>query len=103
MFVRRILAACAVSATLIATPTVADAFGIVDGNSYEVQSGDSLYRIANRYDISVASLLRINDLTITSLILPGQRLRLPADATTPTPATTPSPSSTATPGDKHTG
>lgn len=44
-------------------------------NSYhEVRSGDSLYKIAEEYAISVRELCRLNNLTEDQLIRPGQKL-----------------------------
>jgi LysM repeat protein len=45
--------------------------------SYTVRSGDSLWAIAQRHGVSLSALLRANDLRATSVILPGQRLRIP--------------------------
>jgi LysM repeat protein len=44
---------------------------------YVVRSGDSLYAIASRLDVRLDDLLRVNRLTVTSLIVPGQRLTVP--------------------------
>lgn len=98
MILRRSLTACALSITLIAAPLVANAAG-ADDLVYEIQPGDSLYGIAESHDISVASLLRVNDLTLTSVILPGQQLRLPEGATSP--AASPEPSAPAATGGSH--
>lgn len=64
------------------------------GASYTVRSGDSLYGIARRLGVPVRSLLAANGLTLTSVIHPGQRLEVPAGATSPAPAPA---SGTATP------
>ena len=45
--------------------------------TYTIVVGDSLSRIASRHGITLASLLSANDLQISSLILPGQRLTIP--------------------------
>jgi membrane-bound lytic murein transglycosylase D len=47
------------------------------GGIYVVQSGDTLGSIAEREKVSLASLLAANELTHRSMILPGQRLRIP--------------------------
>ena len=59
------------------------------GGTYTVRSGDWLARIASRHDVSLAALLSANNLTVNSVIHPGQRLTLPAGATgsAPPPAT----------------
>lgn len=59
--------------------------------SYTVVWGDSLSKIAGRYQVNLSSLLTANDLTASSLILPGRRLQIPAGAFAPSPA---SPSTT---------
>jgi len=46
------------------------------GDAIEVQSGDTLYGLSRRYNVSVAELMQINNLTSTNLAL-GQRLYLP--------------------------
>ena len=51
------------------------------GGSYTVRSGDALALIARRHDVSLAALLAANNLTVNSVIHPGQRLTLPAGAT----------------------
>lgn len=44
---------------------------------YEVEEGDSLWQIAQKFNISLESLLWANDLTRYSLIRPGQKLIVP--------------------------
>lgn len=46
-------------------------------NIYIVQAGDSLTRIANRYDLTVAELAKANGLAVTAGLRIGQRLKLP--------------------------
>jgi cell wall-associated NlpC family hydrolase len=79
-------AANAVTPTPAGSPTAA--------GSYTIAAGDSLSRIANRFGVRLSALLDANHLAAGSLILPGQRLTLPAGAVvpvaTPGPATTPS-------------
>ena len=48
---------------------------------YTVRSGDSLWLIANRYQVSVAQLTQWNNLAANALIKPGQELILQADTT----------------------
>jgi LysM repeat protein len=43
-----------------------------------VKAGDSLVGIAARHGVTLGSVLAVNDLTVTSLIVPGQRLVIPA-------------------------
>ena len=55
----------------------------VTENTYIVQSGDSLYSIARRFNTTVAELKRLNNLTSNTLQI-GQVL-IVSDVTTPTP------------------
>ena len=48
---------------------------------YTVQRGDWLSRIASRQGVTLTALLDANDLTVNSLIVPGQQLRIPRQAT----------------------
>ncbi len=43
---------------------------------YQVRSGDSLWKIANRYNLTVASIAQFNGLNANSIIKPGQVLQL---------------------------
>jgi LysM repeat protein len=45
-----------------------------------VQPGESFFSIAQRYHVSPWQLARVNGLRLTRVIVPGQRLRLPAGA-----------------------
>jgi LysM repeat protein len=56
------------------------------GGTYTVRSGDALSLIAARHDVPLSALLAANNLTVDSVIHPGQRLTLPAGATGGTPA-----------------
>ncbi|MDZ7644065.1 MAG: LysM domain-containing protein [Woeseiaceae bacterium] len=49
---------------------------------YTVRRGDSLYRIASRFRISVADLLRWNDIDRNKVLRPGQKLTMYVDVTT---------------------
>ena len=48
---------------------------------YTVQSGDTLYEIANRYGTTVQELVDINNLSNPNLIYPGQTLRISTNST----------------------
>ncbi len=52
-------------------------------DTYTVQPGDTLSRIALRYQVSVAELARINGLRDPNLIRVGQKLTIPNTASTP--------------------
>lgn len=69
-------------------------------NPYTVKAGDSLFGIARRNGVTLSALLSANSFTITSTILPGQVIRIPASTlpvttagspndTASSPATTP--------------
>jgi membrane-bound lytic murein transglycosylase D len=51
-----------------------------EGGHYTVQRGDNLTRIAERFGLSVADLVAMNDLESRHRIHPGQRLRVSQDA-----------------------
>src|SRR5690606_17141067 len=76
--------------------------GSAGASTYVIKAGDYLARIASQHGVTLDALLAANRLTATSLILPGQVLKIPAGGTpapspTPpptTPAPTPPPSST---------
>jgi LysM repeat protein len=74
-------------------------------NQYTVKAGDFLAGIAAKVGVALPALLSANNLTAKSLILPGQRLALPAGATIPTaaaPAAAPAPAGPAAGGLVHT-
>ncbi|NNL53689.1 MAG: LysM peptidoglycan-binding domain-containing protein [Woeseia sp.] len=48
---------------------------------YTVRRGDSLYRIASRFRISIADLLRWNNLDKNKILRPGQKLTMYVDVT----------------------
>lgn len=50
-----------------------------DNNQYVVKSGDSLYKIAKMYNVSVDDLLQANGLT-SALIYPNQVLIIPVNS-----------------------
>lgn len=52
--------------------------------TYTVQAGDFLYGIASRMNVKPAQLLAANNLQITSLIMPGQKLIVPDGGVVPT-------------------
>jgi LysM repeat protein len=63
--------------------------------SHTVRAGDFLIGIAAKYRVPVSQLLRANSLTLSSVIMPGQVLRLPTGAVAPTATNSPKPSSSA--------
>jgi peptidoglycan endopeptidase LytE len=73
----------------IPTSTTANGSSTVSGGSgHTVQSGDTLVGIAARYHVTLNSLLAVNHFTVTSLIVPGQRVTLPAGAVAPSATAT---------------
>lgn len=48
---------------------------------YTVRAGDSLYRIAERFRVTISDLRRWNNLGSNNLLQPGQRLQLQVDVT----------------------
>jgi peptidoglycan DL-endopeptidase LytE len=58
--------------------------GAVAGSMvYTVKSGDFLLGIAALYKVTLADLLAVNKITITSVISPGRQLALPSNAVAP--------------------
>jgi LysM repeat protein len=58
---------------------------------YTVASGDTVSTIASTYGLATASLLALNGLSWSSLIFPGQVLKLTGATATPAPPATPAP------------
>ncbi len=56
--------------------------GQASGKTYTVKAGDSVWGIANRNGISMAQLIKANNIK-NNFIYPGQVLKLMAGATTP--------------------
>ena len=56
-------------------------------SSYVVKPGDSLERIARRNGTSATSLAKANGLKLSSVIVPGQKLKLPGSAASPSTST----------------
>jgi len=64
--------------------------------THTVRSGDTLWSIAARYGLSLDDLLALNGLSMESVIMPGQELRIRAEAP-PAPSPTPAPTDTPPP------
>ena len=75
------LVVAVVMATL--TPAVASAAPASGTTTYTVQDGDALYGIAARSGVTIDSLLKANNLTLESIIVPGQKLAIPANGKLP--------------------
>ena len=77
------------AATPAATPAAPSS------GSYTIKAGDTLSGIAARHGVKLADILAANQLTMSSIIYPGQKLALVGGSITPassqTPATSPAP------------
>jgi len=60
------------------------------GKTYTVAAGDSWFGIAGRASTTLRSLLEANDATERTVLLPGDRIRLPAGANQPSSSSAPS-------------
>ncbi len=67
------------------------------GNTYIVQPGDNLYRIALKFGVSPDALARANNIVNPNIVYVGQRLIIPAAANVPTPTAVPGGPSVVTP------
>ena len=77
------------TASSASTPTSSPAVRV--GETYGVRWGDTLIGIARRHRVSLASLVEVNQMSTTSLIMPGMRLSLPSGATSTSISPSPSP------------
>ena len=81
------------TASSASTPSSSPAVRV--GETYGVRWGDTLIGIARRHRVSLASLVEVNQMSTTSLIMPGMQLSLPSGATStsisPAPAPAPAP------------
>jgi membrane-bound lytic murein transglycosylase D len=68
----------------------------VIASTYRVKSGDTLSGIAKKQGVSLASLMKVNNLSAKSVIVTGQSLKIPGAATTASsaPKTAPAPATT---------
>ena len=73
----RLIISMTLSAATLAVPLVAGSVAEASSAVYVVHRGDTLYGIARTLDVSIDALLGANGLTLTSVIVPGQRLTVP--------------------------
>ncbi len=64
------------AATSSSSSTSSNSSSSTNGRTYKVQSGDTLSGIAAKHKISLSTLLKANDLSRSSVIYPGQQLKL---------------------------
>ena len=57
--------------------------------TYVVSAGDYLTGIAKKLGVKIDDLLAVNKITVTSVIIPGQKLIVPEGGTLPAPTATP--------------
>lgn len=92
----RILSALDRSTSAVRTPTPASVRipAAATPDTYDVQPGDTVSAIAARHGLRTADVLAINGLTASSIIYPGQTLRLAAVPAPEAPTVPPAASST---------
>ncbi|XWX03507.1 LysM domain-containing protein [Aggregatilineales bacterium SYSU G02658] len=59
-----------------------------DEQTYTVQRGDTLFRISQRFGVSISAIAQANNIANPNLIFAGTVLRIPAGGTTPAPQPT---------------
>jgi LysM repeat protein len=74
---QRLVIPLSASTGVYGTPAAAEELP-ADAGYYVVQRGDTLSQVAERHNITMSDLMRLNDLTEASLIHVGQRLRVTA-------------------------
>ena len=80
------LSVISLSILTLPTPSFAAGSTAAAPTQYVVKNGDFLAGIAAKLGVALPDLLSANNLTKKSLILPGDKLAVPAGATTPTAA-----------------
>ena len=86
-YVRRLMISVVVLAMLLSGAGLAQAQGGAGQVKHTVQAGETLYRIALKYERTVDAVAQANNITNPNLIYVGQELTIPgaSTATTPTP------------------
>jgi len=96
--VRQAIAASAAARTAAAhSAAVAATVVTAAPSAYIVQAGDTISAIAGRHGLATASVLALNGLSWSSLIFPGQELRLASAAASSAPAPAAAPAAPAAP------
>ena len=60
-----------------ASPEASNLESGLTGNSYSVEKGDTLSRIARKHGLRLSELLKANNMSMSSIIRPGQKLLIP--------------------------
>ena len=78
------------AATTLVTEPVAD---VTPATTYTVASGDNLWNLAKRFNVTTAAIAKANNIKTTTVLKPGQRLLIPSRPAGPstTAAATPRP------------
>lgn len=63
----------------VAPKTPINAVDVATAGSYLIQSGDTLSRIAKKHGVKLSLLLQANQLSLSSIIRPGQALKIPVE------------------------
>lgn len=74
----RVVAGVSIGLATLTLPVVARPTAAAESAVYVVQAGDTLIGIARWLGVPLDDLLAVNGLTLTSLIVPGQQLVVPA-------------------------
>ncbi|MBI5960605.1 MAG: LysM peptidoglycan-binding domain-containing protein [Chloroflexi bacterium] len=83
--------------TFTPVPTQAGGGSIPVSGTYTVQSGDTMFALARRFNTTVATLAQLNNILNPNLIMPGQTLRVPGAGQPPVTPTPVAPSATKIP------
>ncbi len=71
-------------ATTVSTKSVSNTAKATANGYYTVKAGDTLYGISRKFGMSLSQLVSVNGISASSLIVPGQTLRVAGGATTST-------------------
>ena len=86
-----------VAGTLVSEPVV----DVLPATTYTVVSGDNLYNLAKKHHVTVAELAAANNIKVSAVLRPGQKLIIPGKPASPTVAATASGGAGPTPAAKE--